>query len=320
MQPTRSVNSNNNAIVSQQTTTQSQGSSIDTQVQSVVQYNFKENVFRDFHKDAQYQYPQNQVAYSIAEMEWDSKVTLSFCENKTSMETWFKIIKELILWAKKGEQRPEVNRSCAAHSIENAVVTQPPKLVLADRRLVSVPKEIGFLWKLVELNLVLNMLTTLPDEFCHMENLQILGLRSNKFKVLPGVIGKLPRLEKLCVLGNDLEEISDGVCDSKSLKVVVLSNNKLKRLPVRLSQMTRLWYLNLSDNEFTELPDQLGDMPKLHTLDLIGNKNLTSLPESLRSCASLEVLDISATGMDWRISKEILEATMALRKEENKEN
>ena len=64
------------------------------------------------------------------------------------------------------------------------------------------PKEIGLLNQLEELQIVSNRLSSLPAEIVQLTNLQSLHLSSNRLSSLPADIRKLTKLKKLDLRGN----------------------------------------------------------------------------------------------------------------------
>ena len=65
------------------------------------------------------------------------------------------------------------------------------------KRLTSVPKEIGQLTNLQELDLNHNNLTSLPKEIGQLTNLKYLNLNYNKLKSIPKEIGQLINLQSV---------------------------------------------------------------------------------------------------------------------------
>ncbi|WP_082292438.1 leucine-rich repeat domain-containing protein [Leptospira noguchii] len=71
-----------------------------------------------------------------------------------------------------------------------------------NEQLTTLPKEIGKLKNLQELDLIGNQLTTLPKEIGNLQKLQYLDLAHNQLTTLPKEIGKLKKLNVLDLTGN----------------------------------------------------------------------------------------------------------------------
>jgi Leucine-rich repeat (LRR) protein len=65
-----------------------------------------------------------------------------------------------------------------------------------------------------------------------------------------------------------------------------LSENKLKTLP-DISTLNRLQALHLNNNELTTLPP-LGSLTKLEYLNIEENKNLTTIPDDIKTLPNLK--------------------------------
>lgn len=96
-----------------------------------------------------------------------------------------------------GVLSPEVVRDVLAKNAHTPVVV----LVLRSCKLAALPRELGQLTFLHELDVSDNLLTDLPIELVALTNLAKLTLSGNKFKELPVFIGHLPGLLHLQVLG-----------------------------------------------------------------------------------------------------------------------
>ena len=143
------------------------------------------------------------------------------------------------------------------HRTQEKPVGEMTSLILDDKKLISIPPEIGELSGLNLLSLSNNQLVSLPESIGNLIHLEFLYLSWNKLTSLPESIGNLTRLRRLDLFGNELTS-----------------------LPESIGNLTHLEILNLSKNELTSLPENIGNLTNLKLLDLTGNK-LTSLPESI---------------------------------------
>ena len=86
------------------------------------------------------------------------------------------------------------------------------RLELEDNKLESLPPEMKFLGRLLDLQLQNNELLALPSKIGLMTNLEKLNVRGNQLIELPESIGLLANLTELNVGHNQLEMLSDTLC------------------------------------------------------------------------------------------------------------
>ena len=79
-------------------------------------------------------------------------------------------------------------------------------LTVKDCGLKILPEEISMLWRLEEMNLSGNQLTSLPVSFMDLTQLKRLNLDGNKFSNFPDDIKKMPRLSHLSIDRNFFSE------------------------------------------------------------------------------------------------------------------
>ena len=135
-------------------------------------------------------------------------------------------------------------------------------------------------------------LTTLPDAFAELTNLETLNLGDNRLAQLPPSLGALPELRSLLIYINKLEELPDFITKLRNLSEIAAFRNRISRLPESLGMLTALINLNLSGNLLATLPPSLGDLSALSDLNLSRNR-LISLPDSIGSLSQLRRLDLS---------------------------
>jgi hypothetical protein len=172
-------------------------------------------------------------------------------------------------------------------------LTALEELDLANNNLKALPKSIGKLTNLKILNLEGNGLTELPESIGKLTALENLDLVNNNLKALPKSIGKLTNLKILKLDGNGLTELPESIGKLTALETFDLYMNELRELPESIEKLTALETLNLYGNGLTELPETIGNLTNLKTLDLYGNE-LTKLPESIGNLTNLETLDLYA--------------------------
>lgn len=139
--------------------------------------------------------------------------------------------------------------------LHNLVTLQT--LTIRDNALEQLP--INFARTSLEMLSIINTnLSTLPSNFANLETLAALQLEGNKFTELPAVIFNLPNL-------NLLEVRSEPIVT----------------LPTELGKLEKLVLLTLSDLKVTALPDAFERFVWLTELNISGNRNLSTLPQSL---------------------------------------
>lgn len=157
--------------------------------------------------------------------------------------------------------------------LKSGQLTGAKELTLAEG-LTDFPKEIYTLADtLKRLDLSNNQLSSLPDDFAKLKNLEILFISNNLFTEVPKVLAGCPQLSMIGFRNNQIQTLAENV------------------LPLS----TR--WLILTDNELELLPESMGDLTLLQKCMLSGNK-LTSLPKTLTKCRNLELLRIAVNNLD----------------------
>ncbi|URD70712.1 leucine-rich repeat domain-containing protein [Leptospira borgpetersenii] len=97
-------------------------------------------------------------------------------------------------------------------------------LDLSNKRLKTLPKEIGELQNLTVFNLYVNQLKTLPKEIGKLKNLTVLDLTNNQLTTLPKEIGKLQSLRELDLSGNQLTTLPKDIGKLQNLQELYLDD------------------------------------------------------------------------------------------------
>lgn len=103
------------------------------------------------------------------------------------------------------------------------------ELILTENFLSKLPKSIGYLVKLNNLNVDRNALESIPIEIGNCTSLGVLSLRDNKLKKLPSELGNCSELHVLDVSGNQLQYLPYTLVNLQ-LKAVWLSENQAQPL------------------------------------------------------------------------------------------
>jgi len=131
-------------------------------------------------------------------------------------------------------------------------------LLLRDNKLTSLPRDIGDLIQLVELNLANNNdLGELPSSIGNLANLKKLDLRFCGLSTLPYEITGLKSLEMLQLWGNKFTGIPEYISELTALTDLHLNNNQLLWLPTSITKMENLKYIDTQRNQLCNLPPEI---------------------------------------------------------------
>ena len=160
------------------------------------------------------------------------------------------------------------------------------RLNLSENQLTSLPESFWQLTNLQELDLERNQLTFLPKNIEELKRLQYLNLKDNRLSSLPETFGQLTNLEYLDLRYNQLTSLPETFGQLSNLQRLELWGNKLTFLPKDIGELTNLQELNLNNNQLISLPETFGELINLQFLDLQKNQ-LTFLPENIGQLTNL---------------------------------
>ncbi len=155
--------------------------------------------------------------------------------------------------------------------IEKAKKEEWTELHLEWQEVKQLPKEIGQLTNLQQLDLYGIKLTTLPIEIGQLTNLQYLNLSRNKLTALPIEIGQLTNLQQLDLSNNQLITLPKEIGQLTNLQRLDLSHNQLTALPIEIGQLNNLQQLDLQGNQLKSLPLEISCITQLHKFRFYGN-------------------------------------------------
>jgi Leucine-rich repeat (LRR) protein len=123
-------------------------------------------------------------------------------------------------------------------------------LNFSNNLLERVPKAIGYLVNLKELNLSFNQISLIGkhEELLGLASLEVLNLSNNKFIEFPVVFLSLNKLEVLNLSHNSIVELPDKEWDGSNVINLEMSFNKLNRLTNGLLKSSNVSILNLRGN------------------------------------------------------------------------
>lgn len=145
------------------------------------------------------------------------------------------------------------------------------KLDLSLNQLTQLPQDFGNLGKLQEFSLANNQVLSLPESIKKCKQLKVLQLGGNQLRTFPNDILSLNKLEKLDLQNNFIAEIPSGINKLKKLKELNLSGNRLRNLPTQIARIKHLETICLSRNQFEEIPKVLYQAENLVCLEIKDN-------------------------------------------------
>ena len=113
-------------------------------------------------------------------------------------------------------------------------------LNLSDKRITSIPKEIGLLVNLRQLYLSANKIGVIPKEIGFLVKLEVLYLFDNKITSIPKEIGLLVNLHGLYLHSNQIEIIPKEIGLLDNLLILDLKNNPIFEIPKEVSSLKNL--------------------------------------------------------------------------------
>ncbi|KAL5548591.1 hypothetical protein UlMin_003822 [Ulmus minor] len=164
-------------------------------------------------------------------------------------------------------------------------------LSLSSCRIREFPNSVRALEYLYSLNLSHNSLRSV--ESIPLSHLRILDISNNQLQGLVPI--PPPSLTVFSISNNQLTgKIPSQICNASSLQVLNLSNNTLNgSLPPCLGNFSEdLSVLDLRNNGLQGVIPIFAKVKSLRSLNFNGNQLEGPLPQSLRTCTNLEVLDV----------------------------
>ncbi|XP_073488037.1 leucine-rich repeat-containing protein 69 [Aquarana catesbeiana] len=165
-------------------------------------------------------------------------------------------------------------------------------LNLNGKRLQRVPRAVGSLTQLTNLQMKNNLLCQLPPEVAALSNLTVVNLGNNNFTQVPQELKYLQSLQTLHLFGNKITEIPPHVFDGlENVIFVNLNNNQLEHIPSEIHKLQHLEKLSINHNLLKDIPKELCVLQNLQELHL-GNNKLETLPEQIGYLTNLKELHI----------------------------
>jgi Leucine-rich repeat (LRR) protein len=154
----------------------------------------------------------------------------------------------------------------------------------------------------LELILTDRNLHTLPKEIAQLVNLEVLNISINELRKLPSWLFDLKKLRVLDISCTSMDDIPDAIGDLLALEELILGGfDGFTHLPETLGKLTRLRKLDLTDaNSLLSLPECLSSMPSIEELHLVRTSALVNVNDAINKLPKLRKLvidDISLTSL-----------------------
>lgn len=183
-------------------------------------------------------------------------------------------------------------------------------LDLTDCGLTELPPEIGMLENLEYLDLSSdieieerNIIETLPKEIGNLKSLKELNLYGIGINSLPNEIGNLINLKFININHNSFEKFPEEITSLEKLEFLALDYISYS-IPSSITHLKNLVYLYLPDMTINTLPDYIGEFTTLRLLYL-GRGKLEKLPETIKNLNNLVDFSIEENPIIDNIPPEI---------------
>ena len=136
----------------------------------------------------------------------------------------------------------------------------------------------------------------LRQQVMHLQTVKMMNLSVNNLSQLPDEFSALSNLERVWLWQNGLSEIPTVLLNLKHLKDLNLEENYLNKVSEDIAKLTELGNLNLDYNILIDLPKSIGKLTHLETLSVRGNQieTLEDLKVSeIKMLANLQELHIA---------------------------
>lgn len=117
-------------------------------------------------------------------------------------------------------------------------------VILNNLKIKKIPKEIGSLYNITDLNLTNNQIIFIPKEIKYLVNLEYIDLSNNCIELIPKEIGKLIKLQSFRI-----------------------DNNLIQKLPLEITKLINLRYLSIINNKINKIPKELYNNPNIRILN-----------------------------------------------------
>eukprot|EP00253_Pinus_taeda_P005956 PITA_05956 len=184
---------------------------------------------------------------------------------------------------------------------ESQVPLKLRELHIATDGRLKIPKSIGKLKHLEKIVLepdkILQTLRleTFPSEFCYLQSLKHLELRScSKLKSLPDSLCRLTNLQHINLYEcYDLQMLPDDFGKLTELRHLRLTRSRLQAFPDSFANLRSLQHIDLKFTKFKSIPESFWKLTNLQHIDLSYCSRLKMIPSSYENLINLRYVDLS---------------------------
>ena len=160
------------------------------------------------------------------------------------------------------------------------------RLNLEGNQIKHIPRWVGSLDSLEEINLNFNKLNLKRRDIRRLSKIEDVLLAGNGIKKLPDNVGIL-RCESLNLSKNQISTLPKSFAELKQARYLIFYENAFEAIPEVLAGFKDLKHLDFYKNQISEIPDFVGEMENLQQLFLSFNK-IEQIPDTLRNLKRLK--------------------------------
>jgi Leucine-rich repeat (LRR) protein len=149
--------------------------------------------------------------------------------------------------------------------------------------LTSLPESIGKMNHIKSLMIYNTKITSLPESICNLKTLNNLFFDYTALTHLPNELDKLVNLDRLILNKTRITSLPESICNLPKLRSLEIITGPLTSLPDNISNLKNLTRLHVIDTKITTLPESISKLEKISEIILDHNRNLNSLPDSIRN-------------------------------------
>ena len=140
------------------------------------------------------------------------------------------------------------------------------------KRIKTIPKNIGKLSNLIQLDIPNNEIKILPSSFYSLKKLERLNLNNNSLTTIPEDIEKLSNLTVLLLENNKLEYLPTNICRIKKLKRLTINDNFIQNLPKCITFNLLIESISINNTRIKNIPLEVLQLPSLRNISAMGLK------------------------------------------------
>jgi len=136
-----------------------------------------------------------------------------------------------------------------------------------EKKITTIPKDIGENVNLTHIELPHNHITKIPSSLYDLKKLERLNLSDNNLKKIDAKIGNLKEIKIILLSDNqNLLNIPEEICNLSYLISLPINNTSISNLPTCLKNMKNIERINVSKTKMENFPIEFLSAPKLKTI------------------------------------------------------